>query len=80
MDCWFEEQKKGLNLVDADLPVEVMVLPIYFILFLLLWFRLVDLRCFFFGVSCLVCRSPCPGSLWLFGALLFLLLDRRIAT
>ena len=79
MDCWFKERKKGLNLVDWDLPWEVAGVAIFLMLFLLLRFRLVRFGCFSFGVSCPVSCSPYPGSLRLFGALLFLLLDRRTA-
>jgi hypothetical protein len=81
VDCWFEEQKKGLTLVDADPPVEVMAPQISFFLFLLLRFCSIHLGCFYFGVPCLVCRSPFPGSLrlLLFDALLFVLLDWRTA-
>ena len=78
VDCWFEGTKKEAPLEPADLPVEVTS-PDLFFMFLLLGFWLIHFGCFDFGVPCLVCRSPFPGSLRLFGALLFLLLDRRTA-
>ena len=72
------DPKKRLTLEDADLPVEVAA-PDLFFLFLLVGFWLSLLGCLDFGVRCLVCCSPFPGSLRLFGVLLFLLLDRRTA-